>query len=268
MSIRKPIPKNTETIILTNSRRRCCVCFGLNKDHSEKQGQIAHLDKNPANNLLDNLAFLCLDHHDRYDSRTSQSKGFQIEELKKYREQLYFYNQNEFKSVSMSEISLTSVASTFQEIVEPINPADLTEVQIDLQKLEDFLGMSKTDLQNELEEINILFNIIRNSSLSRKSIKILSSFIEIADDNILNQRILESESGYDYLSREFYDEITVLEHKGLLEFSMDYEYSSNIQFPRGHFHLWTVIKEITKFNNRSIKKILEYPDLEYLLNPQ
>jgi hypothetical protein len=54
-----------------------------------KKGQIAHLDQNPANFKLDNLAWLCLEHHDEYDSTTSQSKGLTIREVKRYRNDLY-----------------------------------------------------------------------------------------------------------------------------------------------------------------------------------
>jgi hypothetical protein len=52
---------------------------------SEKKGQIAHLDRDPSHNDPDNLAFLCLEHHDQYDSRPSQSKGLTPEEVKRYR---------------------------------------------------------------------------------------------------------------------------------------------------------------------------------------
>jgi len=51
-------------------------------------GQIAHLDNDASNNSLDNLAFFCLEHHDQYDSRTSQSKGLMIEEARRYRADL------------------------------------------------------------------------------------------------------------------------------------------------------------------------------------
>lgn len=79
----------TETAIVTKSRRRCAICFGLHGDRSKKRGQIAHLDRNRTNNVEDNLAFLCLDHHDEYDSKTSQSKGLTEQEVKVYRGQLY-----------------------------------------------------------------------------------------------------------------------------------------------------------------------------------
>lgn len=85
---RKKDPK-TDEYVLKKSKRRCCLCFGLNCDSREKKGQIAHLDRDPANSKPDNLAFLCLDHHDEYDSGTSQSKSIQINEVKAYRDELY-----------------------------------------------------------------------------------------------------------------------------------------------------------------------------------
>lgn len=89
MSKRKSISKEIETEVLTRSGRRCCICFGLGADFEEKAGQIAHLDRDPSNCKIENLAFLCLPHHDQYDSKTSQSKGLTISEVKQYRTQLY-----------------------------------------------------------------------------------------------------------------------------------------------------------------------------------
>jgi hypothetical protein len=88
MTVRSRIPRQIETEVLTSSRRRCCLCWGLLGDYGQKKGQIAHLDHNPANNDIDNLAFLCLDHHDKYDSSTRQSKNYTIQEVKSYRQQL------------------------------------------------------------------------------------------------------------------------------------------------------------------------------------
>lgn len=86
---RPKVPVETQTRVITLSRRRCALCFGLEGDLSVKRGQIAHLDHNPSNNELDNVVFLCLPHHDEYDSPTSQSKGLQLKEVKIYRESLY-----------------------------------------------------------------------------------------------------------------------------------------------------------------------------------
>ena len=86
---RRPVPQGIQDKVLILSRRRCCVCFGLTRDKSLKRGQIAHLDGNPENSNIENLAFLCLDHHDEYDSETSQSKSLTINEIKHYRDELY-----------------------------------------------------------------------------------------------------------------------------------------------------------------------------------
>lgn len=86
---RKRVPTKVETAVLTRSGRRCCLCVGLNGDWGQKRGQIAHLDQDPSNNAGDNLAFLCLPHHDQYDSKTSQSKGITVAEVRQYREELY-----------------------------------------------------------------------------------------------------------------------------------------------------------------------------------
>jgi hypothetical protein len=66
---RKPVPPEIEKGVLLLCRRRCCLCYGLSNDLKEKQGQIAHLDRDAAHNEIENLAFLCLPHHDQYDSR-------------------------------------------------------------------------------------------------------------------------------------------------------------------------------------------------------
>ena len=85
---RTKISTNTEKQVLTKCRRRCCICFGLDRDTQLKSGQIAHLDGERNNNDIDNLAFLCLHHHDQYDSQTSQSKGLTIHEVRDYRTEL------------------------------------------------------------------------------------------------------------------------------------------------------------------------------------
>lgn len=88
MTTRTHVRDSTQAEVLVQSRRRCCVCFGLNRDERVKKGQIAHLDGNKNNNVLENLAFLCFVHHDEFDSRTSQSKGLTPLEVSIYRDEL------------------------------------------------------------------------------------------------------------------------------------------------------------------------------------
>ena len=89
MPRRRRIPAATETSVLLNSARRCTLCHHLTGDLREKHGQIAHLDGDAANNAEDNLAFMCLEHHSLYDSKTSQHKNYSIAEIKRVRARLY-----------------------------------------------------------------------------------------------------------------------------------------------------------------------------------
>lgn len=87
-SRRKKLSAESETQLLVACRRRCCACAFLDGNFAVRSGQIAHLDQDRGNNALDNLAWLCLEHHDAYDSTTSQSKGMTQGELRRYRDEL------------------------------------------------------------------------------------------------------------------------------------------------------------------------------------
>ena len=99
---RKKIPTEIQTQVLIQCRRRCCICYGLEKDNNIKTGQIAHINHNNNDNRLDNLAFLCLTHHDQYDSTTSQSKNLTSNEVREFRKEL----QNEIDEIWKKPIEI------------------------------------------------------------------------------------------------------------------------------------------------------------------
>src|SRR6266571_5428321 len=86
---RKRLPITLEQKVLVCSTRRCCLCVFLNGRDEVRKGQIAHLNHNRNDHRFANLVWLCLDHHDDYDGRTSQSRGFAAAEVKAYRDRLY-----------------------------------------------------------------------------------------------------------------------------------------------------------------------------------
>ncbi|MGB3345457.1 MAG: hypothetical protein WBA61_16220 [Aequorivita sp.] len=86
---RKKISTEIKTQVLIQCRRRCCICFGLERDDNIKKGQIAHINGDRNDNRLDNLAFLCLEHHDQFDSKTSQSKNLTTNEVREFRKELH-----------------------------------------------------------------------------------------------------------------------------------------------------------------------------------
>ncbi len=124
MSKRKKIPNDTEIELFKRCRRRCCICYGLKRDKDIKTGQIAHLDHDPSNIEIDNLVFLCLPHHDEYDSRRSQSKGLSLTEVKSYKKELedhfrtwqFSRKDTELLNFLASMIDLEAMADTASKI--------------------------------------------------------------------------------------------------------------------------------------------------------
>lgn len=107
MSLRKKPTDNTTTELLGKCRRRCCMCFSLDRDTRQKNGQIAHIDRVSSNSSIDNLAYLCLEHHNAYDSKMSQSKNYTPHELLSYKAELENYIFTEWnKPILNSEISV------------------------------------------------------------------------------------------------------------------------------------------------------------------
>lgn len=63
---RIPVTKATVAALRVASANRCCVC------RNEREGQVHHIDGDPSNGIISNLAFLCLICH----SQASQRGGF------------------------------------------------------------------------------------------------------------------------------------------------------------------------------------------------
>jgi hypothetical protein len=91
MNARTHIPEHIQHRVLDRSRRRCALCVHFNNDRQQKEGQIAHLDRDPSNFAEDNLAFFCLLHHDDYDTKRRQTKNLTIREAKTARDRLYAF---------------------------------------------------------------------------------------------------------------------------------------------------------------------------------
>ena len=86
---RSRINKAVELKVMTASRRRCCLCVYLDNCDRVRKGQISHLNHDASDSKFENLVFLCFEHHDEYDSRTSQSKGLREPEVRHWRDKLY-----------------------------------------------------------------------------------------------------------------------------------------------------------------------------------
>ncbi|MBE3025972.1 hypothetical protein [Janthinobacterium sp. GW458P] len=101
---RKSATPVTQADVVIKSKRRCALCFGLDQNLNERVGQIAHLDGNNQNSQFGNLVWLCLEHHDKFDSTTSQTKNYTPIEVRTYRDNLYLhFNSTNFSQEDIQE---------------------------------------------------------------------------------------------------------------------------------------------------------------------
>ena len=116
---RKHLPTEVVEELLVACRRRCCLCFFLQDDKRERKGQIAHLNQRSDDARLENLVWLCLEHHDAFDSTTRQSKGYTASEVRRYRDQLIAEFSPSPEQRSMTKIAEEVVAETEADTVHP-----------------------------------------------------------------------------------------------------------------------------------------------------
>jgi len=102
---RKSITPTVQADVIIKSKRRCALCVGVDENYNERPGQIAHLNGNHADNRFENLVWLCLEHHDRFDSTTSQTKNYTQIEVKTYRDRLYQSQNNSNFDVTDIEVA-------------------------------------------------------------------------------------------------------------------------------------------------------------------
>jgi len=128
--VRKAVSPQVQANVLLKSRRRCCICYGLRRDTAIKQGQIAHIDHNSSNNSEENLAFLCFDHHDQYDSKTRQSKNFTQIEVSTLRDELV-------KHITIAFSGLVSFAEADIDIISGhyIRDGEFESAEIKIKRL-------------------------------------------------------------------------------------------------------------------------------------
>lgn len=91
MTGRKTITPSVQANVMVKSASRCAICYGTRENTGVAYPgfQIAHIDKNNANNSEDNLVLLCFDHHHLYDSTFSQAKNYNKEAIIRWRQSLY-----------------------------------------------------------------------------------------------------------------------------------------------------------------------------------
>jgi len=181
MSKRQPLTKEVETAILTQSGRRCAFCFGLHGDLVMKQGQIAHIDHNSSNSAEDNLAFLCLDHHDQYDGRTSQSKGLAESELRIYKRLLVQAIERREHQIGDDRRTSSSVSKVVAHDTGIFSASDALLKERELEYFLELLGSDhsyRSESRLKLTALSMYFSETGNQYLLQELADSTSNFVQ------------------------------------------------------------------------------------------
>jgi len=102
---RTQIPKEISAEILVRSDRTCCVCR-----EKHKPIQIHHIDENPDNHEIDNLAVLCLECHDETQITGGFGRKLDATQIKLFRDKWHEFvaKQRDAKTLTSPKINVSS----------------------------------------------------------------------------------------------------------------------------------------------------------------
>lgn len=87
--MRRRVQNHVATKVMFATDLRCCLCDPISGlPPRPRNGQIHHLDEDPTNNRIDNLVWLCLDHHEEAGKRGKAARRLTPDIIRHYRELL------------------------------------------------------------------------------------------------------------------------------------------------------------------------------------
>ena len=124
---RKNTPTEIETNVLTKCQRRCALCYAETFDLKLRKGQIAHINGDRSDAREANLAWLCLEHHSEFDSKTSQTKNWTPSELRRWKarvEELMSLKDQQAEIPATIEVAgdyESQTVESLEALLKPIN---------------------------------------------------------------------------------------------------------------------------------------------------
>jgi hypothetical protein len=110
---KKTIPEDTKIKVISLSNNRCCVC-------QTPFVVLHHIDTNPSNNALDNLAPLCPNCHSQAHSQSQLTTNLTPSRIKILRDKWYSYCENRKDGSNISGNALLKL----KNLVRSLGPAD------------------------------------------------------------------------------------------------------------------------------------------------
>lgn len=139
--MREKIPKKIDAEILFKNKHTCCICNEKGKDV-----QIHHIDGNPGNNDISNLAVVCLDCHSKITGKRGLGRAYTPEEIRLFKRK-WEYNVRTEKSIKSKIVYKETISQVDLIICEILAYQNYSFSKIDvrfnlLEEMELYFGTS------------------------------------------------------------------------------------------------------------------------------
>jgi hypothetical protein len=130
---RDKIPHTISTALMVKNRHKCCVC-----NEKNKHVQIHHIDGNPNNNEIDNLAVLCLDCHSKVTGDEGLGRKYTEDEIKEYKriwENLCGSDSEEDREEDQGDCeTITLKRGSYEAYEYSLDKGDVIAISVDAEK--------------------------------------------------------------------------------------------------------------------------------------
>jgi len=176
---RVPVPEATRLGVIAASNNRCCVC-------QTPFVVIHHVDEDPSNNDIDNLAPLCPNCHSQAHSTSKLTINLTASRLKELRERWYLYCEKRRDGSNLSTNAILKLKNFVRSVglaqhgwaktFSVIDPAykDLTVDEI-INRV--FATSNRDDLVTYLETVKHMYQVSpRNETVLVRFVAVCSAF--------------------------------------------------------------------------------------------
>lgn len=179
MSTRVPLKESTRLEIISKCNNRCCIC-------QTPFIQIHHIDGNPSNNDLDNLAPLCPNCHDQAGLARQLSMQLTPERIKKLRDIWYTYCEKRKEGSNVGPNAILKVKNFVRSVgfaqygwAKTFSGLDASYGELTVDQIIErvFSTTNRDDLLCYLETMKHMYqNVLRNEENLKKFKRLCNAF--------------------------------------------------------------------------------------------
>lgn len=156
------IPIRIEETVLFDSDRTCCLC------RTSNAVQVHHIDGNPGNNVIDNLAVLCINCHDQVTKKGGITRNTSPGLVRKYQDEWYKIVRKK-KEKQISDVKIKNLSG--RKILNLLAIHEIRKIKASLSAIKNAKGYEK-----ELSKLHAFVGFEYDAMVKLELLGALSTF--------------------------------------------------------------------------------------------